>query len=257
MASTTTVPVRGWLVVHGVGDTNFDESYIPNLGRHGFDFAFERLGGLFTDDDLTVINLECSPSLLGAPLDRAFTFRCDPDSLPVVAANGVEVANLANNHSRDYGIEAMLDGRSNVAGAGIAAVGVGVDVDEATSPAVVVRNGWTIAVLGMGGVVPGSVWLADEDSAGMASGDDIAQMTAAVEAAAEMADLVVVTIHLGWELETTPRADDRQPRWRNRGMSHPRVHRDLRTARAHRTTTMRPRPPQTTFLLVTSLVLSG
>lgn len=206
---TTTIPPKGWLVIHGVGDTNLDRSYIPNLAHHGYGFAFERLDGLFIEDDLTVVNLECSPSLLGAPLDKAFTFRCDPDSLPVAATSGIDVANLANNHSRDFGPEAMLDGRANVAAAGIAPVGVGADVTEATSPAVLERDGWTIAVVGMGGVVPGSAWLADHDAPGMASGDDIAQMTAAVQAAAQVADLVVVTIHWGWELETAPRADDR------------------------------------------------
>jgi poly-gamma-glutamate capsule biosynthesis protein CapA/YwtB (metallophosphatase superfamily) len=43
----------------------------------------------------------------------------------------------------------------------------------------------------------------------MASGDDTEQMVRAVEAADEAADLVFVTIHWGWELETEPRADDR------------------------------------------------
>jgi poly-gamma-glutamate synthesis protein (capsule biosynthesis protein) len=44
----------------------------------------------------------------------------------------------------------------------------------------------------------------------MASGDDIEQMTAAVRAAAEVADFVAVSIHWGWELETEPRLDDRE-----------------------------------------------
>jgi poly-gamma-glutamate synthesis protein (capsule biosynthesis protein) len=42
----------------------------------------------------------------------------------------------------------------------------------------------------------------------MASGDDVATMTAAVKAASAVADLVFVTIHWGVERDTTPRPDD-------------------------------------------------
>ena len=91
----------------------------------------------------------------------------------------------------------------------MAAVGVGADVAEATTPAILEIDGWTVAVLGMGGVVPAEWWLATEDRPGMASGDDIDQMAAAVTAASQQADLVVVSIHWGKELVTEPDAGDR------------------------------------------------
>lgn len=207
--TTEPEPERARLVIHGVGDTNFDPGYIPNLAAHGYGYAFDGLDGLFEEDDLSVVNLECAPSNLGQRVPKTFNFRCDPDALPIVAANGVEVANLANNHVLDYGVDAMLDGRVNVEAAGMAAVGVGADVAEATAPAILELGGWTIAVLGMGGVVPADWWLATEDGPGMASGDDIEQMVAAVEAASEQADLVVVAIHWGAELVTEPDPDDR------------------------------------------------
>ena len=43
----------------------------------------------------------------------------------------------------------------------------------------------------------------------MASGDETSQMVEAVEAAAEVADIVVVSIHWLFELESEPRPDDR------------------------------------------------
>ncbi|MEL6985082.1 MAG: CapA family protein, partial [Actinomycetota bacterium] len=202
--TSTTAPPRDRLVIHGVGDTNFDPGYIPNLATFGYGYAFEGLGGLFERDDLTVVNLECAPSERGQRVPKTFNFRCDPAALPVATANGVEVANLANNHVLDYGVEAMLDGKVNVEAAGMAAVGVGADVAEATTPAILDIGGWSVAVLGMGGVVPAGWWLATDDRPGMASGDDIDQMVAAVEAADAAADLVVVSIHWGAELVTEP-----------------------------------------------------
>lgn len=209
VAPTTTVPPRGWLTIQGVGDTNYDPDYLPIFRTEGYDFALERLYGLFWADDLTIANLECTASNLGTALPKAFAFRCDPDALPIAAAQGIDVANLANNHGQDFGPMAMLDSRANVSGAGIAPVGVGENLDQATEPALFEIEGWTVAVLGFGGVVPGESWLATDDRPGMASGDDTDLMVQAVRAADAVADLVVVTVHWMWELETEPRADDR------------------------------------------------
>ncbi len=205
---TPTPPTRQRLVVHGVGDVNLDPDYIPALRARGFDHAWSGLDGLFAEDDLTVVNLECPVSTRGAPEDKDFTFRCDPAALPAARAAGVEVANLANNHSGDYGVDALLDSIAFAREAGIEPVGVGADEDAATTPAIIERGGWRIAVLGFGGVVPAADWLAGPTRPGMANGDDIPTMTAAVRAAAARADLVFVSIHWGAELDTEPRPED-------------------------------------------------
>lgn len=232
VATTTTVPVtsstagttlppppttvaagaaggRDWITIQGAGDTNFDPSYIPNFLSYGYSYAFGGLDGLFLEDDLTVVNLECAASPLGEPLEKEFTFRCDPRALPVAHGYGVDVMNLANNHSGDFGTAALLDSAARVTAAGIAPVGVGADLAEATRPAVFDVGGWKVAVVGMGGIVPSWDWLAGDGHPGMASGDDIDQMVASVRAASEVADLVVVTIHWGVEGETAPTAADR------------------------------------------------
>jgi poly-gamma-glutamate synthesis protein (capsule biosynthesis protein) len=104
----------------------------------------------------------------------------------------------------------MLDSVDQLDWAGITAVGVGSDIHRAMTAAYFDIDGWTVAVLGMGGVVPGEGWLADEDRPGMASGDDVEQMGAAVAAADQRADVVVVTIHWGRELVTEPDPLDRE-----------------------------------------------
>ena len=207
-AETSVSEPRRPLVIHATGDVNVDPDYIPRLVSEGYGSAFDGLDGLFVEDDLTIVNLECAPSMLGLPLDKEFVFRCDTTALPILASRGVDVVNLANNHSQDYGPIAMLDGALQARLAGLAPVGVGATVDSAMAPALFDVGGWRIAVLGMGGVVPSVDWLATADRPGMASGDDIEQMTAAVEAASAQADFVFVSIHWGVELESEPRPDD-------------------------------------------------
>jgi poly-gamma-glutamate capsule biosynthesis protein CapA/YwtB (metallophosphatase superfamily) len=207
--TTTTLPPKGTLVIHGTGDVAVDPWYIPAFRREGWDHAWAGLHGIFLDDDLTVINLECTPSDLGEPLQKAFTFRCPTEALPSIRANGIEVANLANNHAGDFGKEALVDGLDQLRAVGIAPVGVGRNRDEAGQPAFFEIDGWKIAVVGFGGVVPSADWIAGDDRPGMRHGKDIEGMVEVIRAAKEAgADLVIVSIHWGRELDTQPRADD-------------------------------------------------
>jgi poly-gamma-glutamate capsule biosynthesis protein CapA/YwtB (metallophosphatase superfamily) len=206
--TTSPTPERGTLVIHGTGDVNLDSGYVRTLATQGYGYAWSGLKGLFKKDDLTVVNLECPVSTTGSPIPKEFVFRAEPDALPPMRKAGVEVANLGNNHAGDYGPAALLDSRKNLLRNDIQPVGVGKDEDQAHEPAVFELNGWTVAVLGFGGVVPTPDWIAGPDHPGMADGDDIASMVRAVKAADEVADLVIVAIHWGVELDTEPRPED-------------------------------------------------
>jgi poly-gamma-glutamate synthesis protein (capsule biosynthesis protein) len=196
------------LLIQGTGDVALDPEYIPALVTEGWAHAWSGLEGLFLADDVTVVNLECVPSDIGQPLDKAFVFRCPTASLPSMAEAGVEVANMGNNHSGDFGKEALVDGRQNLIGVGVSPVGAGANHAEAGAPALFEVKGWTVAVVGFGGVAPSTSWYATESQPGMRNGDDTAGMVDAVAAADAVADIVVVTIHWGQELDTEPRPDD-------------------------------------------------
>lgn len=214
--TTTTVhePVerlRSRLVVSGTGDVNLDPRFVRTFPASGYEDAWTGLFGAFRRDDLTIVNLECSPSELGTPWNKPWTFQCDPDALPSMAAAGVEVANLANNHAMDFGFEAMLDGRENLKAVGVAPVGVGANIEEAYEPVVMEIRGWTVAVIGSGGVNPDTgSWLAQDDRPGMTHGNDTESIADAIRQASETADLVFVTAHWGEEGSYTVRSFERR-----------------------------------------------
>jgi poly-gamma-glutamate capsule biosynthesis protein CapA/YwtB (metallophosphatase superfamily) len=202
---------RGKLVIHGTGDVNVDPGYIPNFRAHGYAWAWTGLNGLFKRDDLTVINLECAISKLGRPVPKEFNFRCDPAALPSMRKAGVEVANQGNNHAYDYGPTAVVDGRKNLLKNDIAPVGAGKDAKEALSPALFEVEGWKIAVVGFDKVVdPWPTAVAGTGKPGTAAGHDEDAMVAAVRTADKQADIVIVAIHWGVELDQRPRGADVQ-----------------------------------------------
>jgi hypothetical protein len=201
-------PQRGRLVIQHTGDVSLDHSYVPVFRNAGPAAAWDGVRDTFAGADLVMVNLECAASDGGTPQGKQFVFRCDLGSLPAMRDAGVDVATLANNHSGDYGIDAMVESVPNVEAAGMIAVGVGVDEQDAYRPRFVELAGWRVAILAFGGVVPETTWHASGDRPGQATGYDAARMAATVRAAKEQADLVIVTVHWGAEGALEPRPED-------------------------------------------------
>ena len=156
------------------------------------------------------VGTECPVSNLGIRYPgKQFSFRGDPKALPAMKAAGVDVANLGNNHAYDYGPAALLDTRKNLLKHGIAPVGAGKDPAEANKAAMFDMKGWTIAVVGFDKVVdPDPQAVAAPGHPGTAGGHNYDAMVKTVKAARKDADLVIVAIHWGVELDTKPRDAD-------------------------------------------------
>ena len=122
---------------------------------------------------------------------------------PVVPAS--RSSNLANNHGFDQGPEALLDSVRNIRRAGLIPVGAGATAAAADAPIYVEVKGWRIAVVGVGEVLDPLDQVAIGDEPGTSVGHDFARALRAIREAEREADLVIVTIHWGVELDTQPR----------------------------------------------------
>ncbi|MBI3964667.1 MAG: CapA family protein, partial [Chloroflexi bacterium] len=147
-----------------------------------------------------------------------------PEMVAGLKAAGFDAVGLASNHSLDFGAGAMLRTLEILDEAGIARCGAGKNLAEAHRPAVVTKNGVTIAFLAYCSVyMPG--WEATENGPGIASirvetaykphpriheqpgapaitlnypdQKDRDRMVADIRTAKEQADLVVVSYHWG------------------------------------------------------------
>lgn len=58
---------------------------------------------IFENDDLTIVNFEGTLSDKGKRKAKTYAFRGKPEYVNILSDSSVEAANLANNHSRDYG----------------------------------------------------------------------------------------------------------------------------------------------------------
>ena len=93
--------------VNSTGYGSFDEVF--SSSKNDYSYCFKNVKKYFEADDFTIINYEGCISDRGTRADKEFAFRTNPDYVKILTESSVEVANLANNHSRDYGEIAFED----------------------------------------------------------------------------------------------------------------------------------------------------
>lgn len=98
--------------------------------------------------DICFINNEFQYFTRGtAQSGKPYTFRGDPENVSVLQDLGVDIVSLANNHTYDYGEEALLDTLDTLQNAGIPYVGAGENLEEASAIYYYELDGFTVAFL--------------------------------------------------------------------------------------------------------------
>lgn len=157
--------------------------------------------------DLFIANQEFPFSDRGAPAaDKQFTFRLPPARLTVLEQMGVDVVTLANNHTLDYGQDALLDTCALLDGAGIVRIGAGADIDEAAKAEILEIKGKRIGFLAASRVYPDGSWAASGARPGVMSTYDPAMLLEAIRRLRPDCDYLVVYVHWGIERNTSPEA---------------------------------------------------
>ena len=92
-------------------DENFyyDTSFNAYYENYGSAYFFQNVKDVFEKDDLTIINMEGTLTDLTTRKDKQFAFKGNPEYVKVLTNGSVEAANMANNHSYDYGEESFKD----------------------------------------------------------------------------------------------------------------------------------------------------
>lgn len=84
-----------------------------------FNYFFENVKSVFEEDDLTIVNFEGTLTDSTTREDKQFAFKADKSYAEILTDGFVEAANLANNHSKDYGEQSYNDTMDALDEAGI------------------------------------------------------------------------------------------------------------------------------------------
>lgn len=171
--------------IHGV----LDEAYRDEISRA----------------DIYMANQEFPFSDRGTPApDKQFTFRVPPERVSMMHELGIDIVTIANNHTLDYGTDALVDTCTTLENAGIPYVGAGANMDRAKQLETIEVRGRTIGFLAASRVYPDTSWVANSKKPGMVSGYDPSILLKEIEAAGEYCDYLVVYMHWGIERDEKP-----------------------------------------------------
>ncbi len=110
--------------------------------------VFDRVAPYLQKSDVNFCNLEAALSNKGNPqAGRYAAFRSFPSMIEVLKKGRMDFVSLANNHSLDYGWEALSDTMDLLRKNGIAFSGAGKNMEEAREPALVEKKGLTVGLL--------------------------------------------------------------------------------------------------------------
>jgi poly-gamma-glutamate synthesis protein (capsule biosynthesis protein) len=173
--------------------------------QHNWTLPFQEIAETLRAADLRFCNLECPVSDTGRNLHHLYSFRADPRALAGLEAAGFNVVSQANNHTYDWGPQALLDSLERLRAVGIRPVGAGRNSLAAHYPVVVNVDGLRIAFLAYVNIDPKEA-TAGIDRPGVAWLDP-AQVLADIRFARPLADLVIVCPHWGVEYALKPGRD--------------------------------------------------
>ena len=195
------------------GDIMLDRGVEYYIQKNGGDwrFPFLNIADFLQKADLVFGNLESVISDKGEKQGSIYSFRADPRTLEGLSFAGFDVLSVANNHSLDYGSEALVDSIQRLKDAGIIPVGGGSTNKEAYAPALKYfytskySSVTTISILAYT-AVGSSLWEASENTPGIAWVDEhnLAEFTQRIKDAKKEVDILVLSIHFGEEYQTQP-----------------------------------------------------
>jgi poly-gamma-glutamate capsule biosynthesis protein CapA/YwtB (metallophosphatase superfamily) len=188
-----------------VGDILLGEQVGRLLVRNGFDYPYTYVSSILQRADIAAGNLETAViAERPKPGLKTYEFQSDPAALPALAKAGIDIVNLANNHTMDFGEAGLRETMEHLDQAGIRHVGAGENITAAYDSVSLISGDIRVAFLGFTRVIPTVAWRAGENKVGVAETYNLEKPLQAIVAASEEADLVVVLVHWGIEGEQQP-----------------------------------------------------
>lgn len=196
------------IVINAVGDIMLAGRWTPLLKKKGFDLPFNGMRAELAKGDINLANLESPVASSGREfITKKYRFRAEPELARAIYGAGFKVVTLANNHSMDFGDQALLQTMQNLESAGIAWIGAGANLDEARKIALFKVKGKTIAFLGYSLTHPVDFFAGHQHPGTMPGWEKYVK--ADIIRARQKADYVIVSFHWGKEGSSAAGANQR------------------------------------------------
>lgn len=167
-------------------------------------YPFRETYQVTTTGDIVFANLE-SPLVEGMPTPTdSMVFRTDPKIIAGLKYGGFNVLSLANNHIKNQGLDGILNTINELNLANISHTGAGLNIDEATTPAIIKINDTTFGFLAYldNSFVPESYGATDIRSGSPFMDTNL--LINDINKLKDNVDIVIISMHAGVEYTDKP-----------------------------------------------------
>ena len=117
---TLTISAAGDCTFGGEEGAKGQRRFTQYARKYGYEYFFQNVRSIFEGDDLTIVNLEGPLTTSDKPGKHGgFIFKGDPDYVNILTSSSVELCNLANNHTLDYGRTGLKETASILSSNGV------------------------------------------------------------------------------------------------------------------------------------------
>ena len=120
VVETITITATGDCALGALQYHGYSKSFHQFYDKYGESYFFEKFYDIFSQDDLTIVNLECVFTDESDRVDKKFNIKGHPHYTGILTSSSVEVCSLANNHTEDYGPASFEDTKSALDAAALA-----------------------------------------------------------------------------------------------------------------------------------------
>lgn len=187
-----------------VGDVMLGRSLNETIANNGCSYIWGNMIKHLQNADLSLINLETTLTRSNKIRPKVFNFKSHPQNVKCLTDVGIDVVNLANNHSLDFDIEGLQETLHTLDTTGILHVGAGMNTTEARKPVIITVHDVKIGIIGYSDNEPD--WKAGINEPGInyIHVGDLQAIQQDIHAIRDKVDIVIATIHWGPNMREKP-----------------------------------------------------
>ncbi|WP_028982448.1 CapA family protein [Sporocytophaga myxococcoides] len=186
-----------------MGDVMIGRNVNLKISESGYEYPWGDVLPLLRQEGVNIINLEAAITTSKRPVNKVFNFKADPDKINTLKVANIHVANIANNHIGDYGIDGLEETIRILDHHSIGHAGAGINIAQAKKPIIIKENNIKIGIIGCTDNEPS--WRANlHPGTFFITVDDPEELESEVVKLRSEVDVLIISIHWGPNMEIEP-----------------------------------------------------
>jgi poly-gamma-glutamate capsule biosynthesis protein CapA/YwtB (metallophosphatase superfamily) len=189
------------------GDVMIGRLVNDSIKEKGYRYLWGTVLPRLQSNNINVVNLETTLTHSSKALPKVFNYKSDPGHVQALVEANINIVNLANNHSKDFDNEGLIETIDTLDQASIKHVGAGKNKVQAQTPVIIEKHGIKIGIIGATDNEP--TWAANQKTPGINyfTPSAIDNLLNDISELKKQVNLAIISLHWGPNMREQPSSD--------------------------------------------------